>query len=123
MKILVIYASQTGNTEKIASAIHSEVAKEYDAVFIKHDEMDLESIHYYDLLFVGSPVHAAGISKEIGMFLSELPIMAGKGLAGFITHAATAYPQQDLDQMTQPFKEVCRDKKMQYKGCFNCQGS
>jgi hypothetical protein len=43
-------------------------------------------------------------------------------IAGFVTHAATAYPKQTLDQMTQPFADVCNDKGMKYVGCFNCQG-
>ncbi len=43
-------------------------------------------------------------------------------LAGFITHAAQAYPQQSLDEMSLPFEKVCKDKGLEYKGCFNCQG-
>ncbi len=29
---------------------------------------------------------------------------------------------QTLEQMTQPFVDVCEDKDMDYMGCFSCQG-
>ena len=122
MKVLIIYLSQTGNTEKIASAIYEEVSRSNEAVLCKLDEVDPDSIKTYDQVFFGSPIHAGTIAKETQDFLEKLPRLPGLRLAGFITHAATAYPKQTLEQMAQPVAEICRDKDVEYLGCFNCQG-
>jgi flavodoxin len=122
MKVLIIYLSQTGNTEKIASAIYEELSLSNKVILCKLDEVDPDSIDTYDQVFIGSPIHAGTIAKEIQDFLKKLPRLPGMRLAGFITHAATAYPKQTLEQMTQPFVDICRDKDMEYLGCFNCQG-
>lgn len=122
MKVLIIYLSQTGNTKKIASAIYEEVSLANEVILCKLDEVDPESIKKYDQVILGSPIHAGTIAKEIQDFLQKLPRLPGLRLAGFITHAATAYPKQTLEQMTQPFADICSDKDMEYLGCFNCQG-
>ena len=122
MKVLIIYFSQTGNTEKIASAIYEEVSLSNEAVLNKLDDVDPDSLNTYDQVFIGSPIHAGTIAKEIQDFLQKLPALPKMRLAGFITHAATAYPKQTLEQMTQPFVDICKNNKMKYLGCFNCQG-
>lgn len=122
MKILVTYFSQTGNTEKMASVIYKEASLKNDAVLTKYNDVDIESLHEYDLIFIGAPVHAGSIAKEVKEFLVKLPSLPGKSLAGFITHAETAYPQKDLDQMAVPFVQASSNTGMEYKGCFGCQG-
>ena len=44
-------------------------------------------------------------------------------MAGFITHFAAAYPNQDMDGFTEPIQAVCKEKRIEYKGCFDCQGA
>jgi len=44
-------------------------------------------------------------------------------MAGFITHFAPAYPDQDMDGFTEPIKAACKEKGIEYKGCFDCQGA
>ena len=44
-------------------------------------------------------------------------------MAGFVTHFAPAYPDQDMDGFTEPIKTACKEKGIEYKGCFNCQGA
>lgn len=122
MKVLIVYFSQTGNTEKIASAIHDEVSLSETADLKHLDNVDPGSLSDYEHVFIGSPIHAGTIAKEAQDFLEKFPRFPGLRLAGFITHAATAYPKQALEQMTQPFVDICRDKEMEYLGCFNCQG-
>lgn len=122
MKVLVIYFSQTGNTEKIASAIYEEASQTSDADLKKLNEVDHDSLNEYDLIFIGSPIHAGSVAKEIKEYLKQIPRLSNLKLAGFITHAAPAYPQQTIDQMTQPLIEVCKVKEMEYLGCFSCQG-
>ncbi len=122
MKVLVIYFSQTGNTEKIASAIYEEASRNNDAVLKKLNEVDHGSLNEYDQVFIGSPIHAGSIAKEIKEFLKQVPRLPQLKLAGFITHSTPTYPEQTFDQMTQPFVEICKEKEMEYVGCFGCQG-
>ncbi len=122
MKVLVVYFSQTGNTEKIALSIYKEVSQHSDASLHKLEEVDPDSLKTYDLLFIGSPIHAGSVVKEVKDFLKQMPQLPGLKMAGFITHAATVYPQQTYDQMAQPLVEACGEKQMEYAGCFSCQG-
>ncbi len=43
-------------------------------------------------------------------------------MAGFITHMAPAYPDQDMEAFTEPIEVACKEKGIEYKGCFDCQG-
>ena len=122
MNVLIVYASHTGNTEKIASAIYEEASQENNAVLKKLNDVDPNSLSEYDLVYIGSPINAGKIVKEIDEFLDKLSRLPKMKLAGFITHAAPAYPKQTIDQMTQPFVDVCKANDMEYKGCFSCQG-
>ena len=122
MKVLVTFFSQTGNTEKIGKAIFEAASQTADAELQKLEAVSPDALAGYDVVFIGSPIHAAGIAKEVNDFLGELPESSALKLAGFITHAGPAYPQQELSQMTQPFSEACGKKGIGYKGCFNCQG-
>ena len=95
MKVLVIYFGQTGNTEKIASAIYEEASQAHDAVMKKLDEVDPDSINQYDQVFIGSPIHAGSIANEIKEFFNKLPWLLKIKLAGFmpeqICHACFDY--------------------------------
>lgn len=122
MKILIAYFSQTGNTEKIAKVLFEEASQENDVEMKKIEEVDPAMLNGYDFIFVGSPIHAANIASDVKEFLGKLPASSGTNLAGFITHAGPAYPKQQLDTMSQPFRDTCQEKEMEYKGCFNCQG-
>jgi hypothetical protein len=44
-------------------------------------------------------------------------------MAGFITHFAPAYPDQSMDKFTEPIQAACKEKRIEYKGCFDCQGA
>lgn len=122
MKVLVAYFSQTGNTGKIAQAIYQEVSQANDAEIKKLGDVDPESLSEYACVFVGSPIHAGKIAKEVADVLETIPSASTIKLAGFITHAASAYPRQTIDDMSAPFEKACKDKGLTYKGCFNCQG-
>lgn len=122
MNVLVLYASHTGNTEKIASAIYEEASRKNSAELKRLNDVDPNSLSDFDQVFIGSPINAGKIVEEVTEFLSKLPRLPKMKLAGFITHAAPAYPKQTMDDMTQPFPDVCKANDMDYKGCFSCQG-
>ena len=122
MKVLVTYFSQSGNTEKIAQAICEEAAKASDADLKKLEELTPDMVAEYDCIFMGSPLHSGSLAAPVKECLSVLKATSGQQMAGFITHMAPAYPEQDMDAFAEPMKAACKEKGIEYKGCFDCQG-
>lgn len=81
MRALVLYYSETGNTEKVAKAI----AKGLGSELKKIEDVKIEDVKDYDLLCIGTPVHGFGPAKKVEKFLDELPVMSGKKGAAFCT--------------------------------------
>ncbi|MBW2368677.1 MAG: flavodoxin domain-containing protein [Deltaproteobacteria bacterium] len=122
MKVLVVYFSQTGNTEKIAGAICEEASQANEAKMKKLEDVSADDIAGYDFIFIGSPLHASNLAAPVKEFLKGIQAGSGQKMAGFITHSAPAYPDQAMDEFTEPIKKSCTEKGMEYKGCFDCQG-
>ena len=78
MKILVVYDSYFGNTEKVAQAIGESIG---DEVPVKRpDAVKLEELSEQDLLVVGSPTRAFRPSDSINEFLENIPSGELKGV-------------------------------------------
>ena len=122
MKILIAYLSQTGNTEKIAKVIYEEASPAHEVDTKKLEEVSAENLSGYDLVFIGSPIHAGNLSGAVKDFLNRLQVPSGGKLAGFVTHSGAAYPEQILSKFAEPFKAACEKNALEYLGCFNCQG-
>ncbi len=72
-KAMVIYDTKFGNTEKIAKALAEGMTKkgvEADCINVK--EVQIGRLNEYDLLAVGGPTHAFGLSKPMKILLKEL---------------------------------------------------
>jgi flavodoxin len=77
-KALVVYYSAYGNTEKIAKALASGLETGgVKADCVKVDSVKVDELGEFDLLCVGSPVHAWNASKPIKMFLERLKSVDG----------------------------------------------
>ena len=122
MKVLVTYFSQSGNTEKIDKAICEEAAQANKVDLKKLEEIPPEGVAADDFIFIGSPLHSGNLAAPIKECLGVLQATSGQKMAGFITHFAPAYPDQDMDGFTEPIKAACKEKGIEYKGCFDCQG-
>lgn len=89
MKVLVVYDSQYGNTEKIAVAIGDAIP---GARVLHASEADpeLESV---DLLIVGSPTHGGRPMGAVQTFLRKAPASAIEGInvAAFDTRFASGF--------------------------------
>ena len=122
MKILVAYFSQTGNTEKIAQAIQEESLQANETELHQIEGIDPAAIDAYDFVFIGSPLHAGNLAAPVKEFLDQMRVKTGQRLACFITHAAPAYPEQDMSQFSEPIRSFCDKNGLQFTGHFGCQG-
>ena len=87
MKCVIIYYSQTGNTKKIAHAIHkgmNRVAEQCDIAQLKDSRP--QDVDRYDLIGLGSPVWMGGFSPNMRIFVENLPEQKGKHIFSFNTH-------------------------------------
>ena len=123
MKVLVTYFSKAGNTEKIAKAICEAAALANEAELKKLEDVSPGDVAEYDFILIGSPLHSSNLAVPVKEFLGILPASSGQKMAGFITHFAPAYPEQAMDGFTEPIQAACKEKGIEYKGCFDCQGA
>ncbi|MFC1864164.1 EFR1 family ferrodoxin, partial [Thermodesulfobacteriota bacterium] len=87
MKSIVIYYSQTGNTKKIAKAIHAgmlQVEKQCDIARLK--DVDPGNLTNYDLIGIGSPLIHAREHVHVTGFINFLKSVEGKHAFVFCTH-------------------------------------
>jgi flavodoxin I len=120
MKVLVTYYTMTGNTEKLAKAIHQEVSKGHESYLKKVDEVKQESLNLHDLIFVGSPTHAGNLAAPVKKFLGELPQSPRFKVAAFITHSSP--DKRDFEQCLKSFDAFSKDKGFVFLGGYDCQG-
>lgn len=83
-KVLVIYDSKFGNTEKIAKALVTGMQREgITAEYAKVEEVDIDKLTEYDLLAVGGPTHMRTASKPMKAFLEKLDRIDVRGKKAF----------------------------------------
>lgn len=87
MKVAIIYASTTGNTEAMANAIfEGAVAVGADAKLLRAGDISAADAGAYDVLILGSPSMGSEILEEIEMepFFTDLESsLSGKKIALF----------------------------------------
>jgi len=89
MKVLVVYDSVYGSTEKIARAIGGAITGEVKV--LRPGEVNLSELQSIDLLIVGSPTQGGRATPAIQEFLSKIPANALKNIsvASFDTRFST----------------------------------
>ena len=89
MKVLVLYDSVYGNTEKVAKAIGSVIGG--DVRVLRLGEVGPSDLASLDLLVVGSPTQGGRATPAIQEFLDRVPESAVKGInvAAFDTRFQT----------------------------------
>ncbi len=112
-KILVGYASQTGNTRRVAEAIYSAVPEPKEIKPIN----EVASLEDYDLSFLGFPVHQMGPDKKARTFLETR--VGNRSIALFITHMSPEEEPQLKDWIAKFVNASCGANIL---GVFNCQG-
>ena len=85
MKVLIVFDSGTGNTEKMAHAVEEGVRKAGVDSVLKHvDEASVDEVPQYQGLILGSPVYYGLPSGKIKKFIDESVKYHGKldGMVG-----------------------------------------
>ncbi len=88
MKSIIVYFSLTGNTKKVAQAIHkgmSQLVEQCDIATVKG--VDIQHLIGYDLIGLGSPVWG-GVPRNVKLFIDTLPSLQGKHAFAFYTYSA-----------------------------------
>jgi len=111
--ILVTYFSKTGNTEKIAAAIHASL--EGNAVLKPMKETG--SVAEYDLVFIGFPVHTHSVPFLVEKFLKTIP--KGKKIALFSTHGSLTGSRLSREALEYASVIASHCKIL---GSFSCRG-
>jgi len=122
MKILIACFSQTGNTMQIAEAIHQEISQSNEVDLVKVEEINADKMGGYDLVFIGSPIHAGGLAGPVKELLDALPENPSFKLAAFITHASFAYQPEGFEKGMKALDEISTSKNITYLGSYDCQG-
>ncbi|MEM3550809.1 MAG: EFR1 family ferrodoxin [Candidatus Bathyarchaeia archaeon] len=87
MKVVVVYTSQTGNTEKIAYAIRRGVELITGKCDIfKMKEANPRRLYEYDLIGVGAPTHHSREPAWVSAFINNMRFLGGKHCFVFSTH-------------------------------------
>ena len=78
-RILIIYYSRTGNTEKMAELVSEGVKKEsVEVVCKKVDEVTVEELVDYDGIIVGTPVYYGSMASELKKLFDDSVKLHGK---------------------------------------------
>jgi flavodoxin/ferredoxin len=89
LKCLIIYFSQTGNTEKIAKAIQTGVKQAAgNCDLLEMRNANPLRLGDYDLIGIGSPVMGAD-PANVGDFVNKMRFVGGKHIFTFCTHGTS----------------------------------
>ncbi len=112
-KVLVTYFSRTGNTRKIAEAIHDALGGDPDIL-----PMDkVRDLAPYGLVFIGFPVQSHSLPYKVEEFLKGVP--AGKKVALFSTHGSLPGMKMSREALEYATVLVSKAKLL---GTFSCRG-
>jgi flavodoxin len=84
MKTIIIYASKSGNTGKLAASMANQLNCQTVKVTAQTSPATLD-LEGYDLIFVGSGLYAGTPNEDIVKYLSSLNLKSQKQFALFIT--------------------------------------
>jgi flavodoxin/ferredoxin len=89
LKVLIIYFSQTGNTEKIAENIKTGILKSDNICDITQiKKVDANILENYDLIGIGTPTFFYREPKNVMYFIQGLRETKGKHCFIFCTHGS-----------------------------------
>ena len=113
MRAIVIYYSETGNTEKVARAVAAGLATKA----VRIEDIKPRELSGYDIICIGTPVQGAAPAKKMLDFISQMPDMNGKKAAVFCTMHMFGDKKA-----VQILKKALEAKGMEFLGSFTALG-
>ena len=113
MKHLVIYSSETGNTENLANAIGESLTTNFD---IAHVNIAPEPLNY-DVIFVGYRINNGSIDKELKEYLQQV-----RGKKIFLFGTMGANPSSPYGGLIKKNIQNVFEQNNTIIGHFLCQG-
>ena len=112
MKTLIIYVSiYQANTQKIAKVM----AEALNATLLEPEEVEVNTLKYYDLIGFGSGIYYGRFYKRLRNFIKELPVLEGKKAFLFATCGHDKMPSK-------PIEKILTKKGFNIIGKFSCFG-
>jgi menaquinone-dependent protoporphyrinogen IX oxidase len=112
VKVLIVYATKYGNTEKVAKLIAEGISSVNgnEAIVTKVKDVNLKKEASYDLILIGSPNHFGRHIGSIKKFINKLPKSQLKvnAYAVFDTYI-TADFEKAVKKMEEQISEVMPD--------------
>ncbi|HEY97554.1 MAG TPA: hypothetical protein G4O16_05160 [Dehalococcoidia bacterium] len=103
MKSIVIYYSMTGNTKRIAEAIHAGMSQSgYKCEIVSLKEVNIQRLFDYDLIGLGSYVDDFQEPASVTDFIKNMPSLRGKYGFTFCTHGTC--PGQYIARMVRSLR-------------------
>jgi len=109
---IVVYDTMFGNTEKIARALAEGMEKQGVHVdCLKVDRVNISRLGEYDLLAIGGPTHAFGLSKSMKDFLQKLEKvnLGGKRAFAFDTKMKSRFAGSAGKRIEEKLKKLGMD--------------
>ncbi len=117
MKSVIVYFSQTGNTEKVARTIAKGIEDTGNlCTLIPLQEIDLKILKDYDLIGIGTPVFYFQEPGNVREFIERLSFLKGKSSFIFCTHGG-----QDANTLPRMAKEL-KEKGLLVLGGLSTRG-
>ena len=117
MRSIIIYQSTAhSNTEKIAKVL----SKAFNCDMVKPHQVDIKSLHKYDLIGFGSGIYFNKYHKSILQFLSGLPKFNNKNAFIFSTSGMREFPI--FHKFNRKITEMLLDKGFKILGKLNLRG-
>ena len=112
MKVLIVYATKYGNTEKVANLIGEGISsiEGNDVIVKKVKDVKLKEDATYDLILIGSPNHFGKHLGSIKKFINNLPKsnLRVKAFAVFDTYIPNDF-EKAVKKMEEQISETMPD--------------
>jgi len=73
MKVIIVYDTIYGNTQRIAEAIMEGLGSGHESGLVRAEEANRATVENMDVLIVGSPTHGGWYSESLKVFFDVLP--------------------------------------------------
>ena len=133
MRILIVYFTQTKNTEKVANGIYEELLTQGHEVRLEKIEgITPENLEDYNIIFMGSACHDADLAQPVKQLLEGIPHSPPYKIAGFVTHATYTDDGGNRERelydkwagkCIKSFNQVSQEKNIDFLGYFHCRGA